>query len=295
MDGKTQGAAAAAAGMSERTGRKWEQGLLPSQARPPRTWRTRRDPFAGVWASEIEPLLRRDDEGVLESSFLFERLLERYPGQFGPGQVRTLQRHVREWRALQGPPREVYFAQVHPPGREAQIDFTHASELGVTIAGEPLEHLLFELVLSCSGWRFAQVAFGETFEALVGGLQGALWALGGVTEVVRSDNLSAATHELRQSGGRALTQRFQAVLDHYGLRSTRISPGASHENGVVEELPKTVDDATLKLAIERLLSKHPPEAVAIYLHAFNSMNAESWANLETILKTEPRLALSRGV
>jgi hypothetical protein len=41
--------------MSERTGRKWEQGLLPSQARPPRSWRTRPDPFAGVWASEIEP------------------------------------------------------------------------------------------------------------------------------------------------------------------------------------------------------------------------------------------------
>ena len=235
MEGKTQAAAAAAAGMSERTGRKWEQGRLPSQAKPPRTWRTRRDPFAGVWASEIEPLLTRDEGGVLESTFLFERLLERHPGQFAAGQVRTLQRRVREWRALQGPPREVYFAQVHPPGREAQIDFTHASDLGVTIAGEPLEHLLFELVLSCSGWRFAQVAFGETFEALVGGLQGALWALGGVPEVVRSDNLSAATHELRQSGGRALTQRFQAVLDHYGLRSTRISPGASHENGVVEQ------------------------------------------------------------
>jgi hypothetical protein len=56
-----------------------------------------------------------------------------------------------------------------------------------------------------------------------------------VPEVVRSDNLSAATHELRQSGGRALTERFAAVLAHYGLRSTRIHPGASHENGVVEQ------------------------------------------------------------
>ena len=105
----------------------------------------------------------------------------------------------------------------------------------MTIAGEPLEHLLFELVLSCSGWRYVQLAFGETFEALVAGLQGALWALGGVPEIVRSDNLSAATHELRHSGGRALTERFAAVLAHYGLRSTRIHPGASHENGVVEQ------------------------------------------------------------
>jgi hypothetical protein len=235
MEGKTQAAAAAAAAMSERTARKWEKGPLPSAAERARPWRTRPDPFAEHWASEIEPLLVRDDAGVLESTFLFERLTERYPGRFTAGQVRTLQRRVREWRALQGPAREVYFPQVHPPGREAQVDFTHASELGVTIVGEPLDHLLFELVLSCSGWRWAQVAFGETFEALVAGLQGALWTLGGVPEVVRSDNLSAATHELRQSGGRALTERFAAVLAHYGLRSTRIAPGASHENGVVEQ------------------------------------------------------------
>jgi hypothetical protein len=235
MEGKSQAAAAAAAAMSERTARKWEEGRLPSQAKRPRAWRTRRDPFVGVWASEIEPLLRRDDEGVLESTFLFEQLVQRYPGQFSAGQVRTLQRQVREWRALEGPPREVYFAQVHPPGREAQIDFTDATELGVTIAGEPLDHLLFEFILSCSGWRWAVLAFSESFEALVRGLQGALWALGAVPEVLRSDNLSAATHELRESGGRSLTKRFEAVLDHYGLRSTRISPGASHENGIVEQ------------------------------------------------------------
>ena len=50
------------------------------------------------------------------------------------------------------------------------------------------------------------VAFGETYEALVAGLQGALWALGGVPEVARSDNLSAATHELKRSGGRSCRQ-----------------------------------------------------------------------------------------
>jgi hypothetical protein len=235
VERKTQAAAAAAAGMSVRTAREWERGLLPSATKRARTWRTRCDPFGEVWASEIEPLLGRDAEGVLESTFLFEQLAERYPGRFTLGQVRTLQRRVREWRALHGPAREVYFQQVHPLGREAQIDFTHAGELGVTIAGELLDHLLFELVLSASGWRFAQVAFGETFEALVAGLQGALWSLGGVPEVIRSDNLSAATHELRHSGGRALTERFAAVLAHYGLRSTRIHPGASHENGVVEQ------------------------------------------------------------
>jgi hypothetical protein len=51
---------------------------------------------------------------------------------------------------------------------------------------------------------------------------------------VASEGLSAATHELKRSGGRALTDRFRGVLEHYGLRSTRIRPGEAHENGVAE-------------------------------------------------------------
>jgi hypothetical protein len=105
----------------------------------------------------------------------------------------------------------------------------------VTIAGEPFPHLLFEFVLSYSHWTWVAVAFGETFEALVAGVQGALWALGGVPEVLRSDNLSAATHELKASSGRDLTVRFRAVLDHYRMRSSRITPGQAHENGVAEQ------------------------------------------------------------
>ena len=86
-----------------------------------------------------------------------------------PGQVRTLQRRFRDWRALHGPDPEVYFQQVAVPGREAAIDFTHATDLGVTIAGVPFPHLLFEFVLSYSGWTWTSLAFGETFEALVAG------------------------------------------------------------------------------------------------------------------------------
>ena len=59
--------------------------------------------------------------------------------------------------------------------------------------------------------------------------------MGGVPEVVRTDNLSAATHELKGSGGRALNERYAAVLAHYGLRSTRTNPRSSHENGVAEQ------------------------------------------------------------
>ncbi len=251
MEGRTQEAAAAAAGMSERTARTWERGALPSETKLARTWRTRPDPFGAVWALEIEPWLERDAAGVLEARTLFERLCEQHPGGFVPGQLRTLQRRMREWRALHGPGRDVVFPQVHLPGREAQLDFTHARELGITIAGEPLDHLLFELVLSYSGWRYVEVAFGETYEALVGGLQGALWELGGVPEVARSDNLSAATHELEQSGGRALTARFAAVLAHYGMSSTRIAPGRAQENGVVEQAHHRTKSALLQALVLR--------------------------------------------
>jgi transposase len=234
MDGKSQEGSAASAGMSARTARRWREGGLPSQRAAPRSWRTRHDPFAGIWDAEVVPLLEADGEGVLEAARLLEELQERHPGRFSPGQLRTLQRRIRDWKALRGPARPVIFPQVHPPGREAVVDFTHASDLGVTLAGKPLAHLLFVFKLSFSGWTWARIAFGETFEALIEGAQGALWALGGVPEVLRHDNLSAATHELKRSGGRALTERFRGVLEHYGLRSTRIRPGESHENGVAE-------------------------------------------------------------
>ena len=235
MSGKTLAAPGAAAGMSERTARHWQSGALPSTAKAPRTWRTREDPFAGVWESEVVPQLVADTEGRLQVLTLFTWLCRRHPGRFQAGQLRTLQRRVRDWRVQYGPDREVYFEQVAVPGREAAFDFTDASDLRVTVRGVPFPHLLFEWVLSYSKWTYFGLAFSETFEALVAGLQGALWTLGSAPAWLRHDNLSAATHELKRSGGRQLTARFQQVLDHYGLLSSRIQPGKPHENGVAEQ------------------------------------------------------------
>src|ERR1700722_6106583 len=64
-----------------------------------------------------------------------------------------------------------------------------------------------------------------------------------------------------------------------------------NEEGVVEDLPPSVDDAKLKSAVEALLAKHPHEAVAVYLNAFNDMNQANWANLKQILESEPQLQL----
>ncbi len=68
-----------------------------------------------------------------------------------------------------------------------------------------------------------------------------------------------------------------------------------NEEGVVENLPAGMDDVKLKSAIETLLAKYPPEAVAVYLNAFNDMNEASWANLKSILESDPRLQLGANV
>jgi len=235
MEAKTLEAASLAAGMSVRTARTWKTGALPSQTKEARDWRTRPDPFAGVWESDVVPLLEADEKGVLEAKTVIDVLAEKHDGKYGPSQTRTLQRRMREWRALQGPPKEIYFEQRHEPGQQGSFDFTHGAELCVTILGQAFKHLIFEFVLAFSGWTWVMLAFGETFEALVLGLQGAFWELGGVPDELRHDNLSAATHELARTGGRALNQRFADVLAHYGTRSSRISPGKGNENGVSEK------------------------------------------------------------
>lgn len=234
-EGKTQEAAAAVADMSVRTAREWQTGPLPSEVKRPRDWRTRADPFEEVWGETIEPLLRADSKGELEAKTLMQLLVRKQPEQFSMGQLRTMQRRVRDWRALHGPGKEVFFPQDHQPGERAALDFTCCNGLDVTIRGEPFPHLLFQFVLVYSAWTWACVAFSETFEALVDGLQGALWALGGVPKGLLTDNLSAATHELKQGGGRALTKRFADVCEHLGLEGVRrINPGRSHENGSAE-------------------------------------------------------------
>ena len=69
---------------------------------------------------------------------------------------------------------------------------------------------------------------------MVRGLQDSLAVIGGAPSVWRSDNLSAATHQI-PGGGRELNRRFAAVLEHYGASSTRIEPGESHQNGIAEK------------------------------------------------------------
>jgi hypothetical protein len=230
---RTQAAAAAKAGISERSARRID-GLesLPSQ-RPPRQWRTRPDPLANAWEPEILPLLQTSPH--LTAVTLLEELQRRHPGEYNQGMLRTLQRRLRHWRATHGREREVFFAQEHPPGRQGLSDFTDAADLGVSIAGVTFPHRLYHFALAHSGWRSADVVEGgESFTALSTGLQRALWRLGGAPEEHRTDSLSAAFKNLSNLERREWTNRYAALCAHYGMRPSRNNPGESHENGSIE-------------------------------------------------------------
>lgn len=225
--------AARAIGRSERAARRYvKERRLPSQMKQERTYRTRPDPFEDVWEDLRQRLA---DAPSLEAKTLFRYLVEEHPGRFQEGQLRTLQRRVRDWRALAGPDREVYFAQVHHPGRQGQSDFTDMKKLGITIGGEPFEHLLYHFVLPYSNWEYAEVAFSETFLALRQGLQNALWTLGGAPGEHRTDNTTAATHDLKKEQGRAFNDSYRRFMEHYGLTPTTNNPGQGNENGDVEK------------------------------------------------------------
>jgi hypothetical protein len=165
---QTLATAAAKAGMDEKTARKYrDRGKLPSQIKPERTWRTRKDAFGDVWPGVVE-ILERD--AAIEAKTVFDFLCRQHPGRFQEGEVRSLQRRIKAWRARCGPSQEVMFVQHHRPGRQAQSDFTYMNSLGVMIAGQLFNHLVYHFTLTYSNWESVMVCFSESFESLSAGL-----------------------------------------------------------------------------------------------------------------------------
>lgn len=229
--GETIERAALKSGMSENTARRYREGAARKGTRAKRTYRTRVDPFEAVWP-EVEKML--EAAPGLEAKTIFERLQERPEESFKDGQLRTLQRRIRQWRAQHGPHKEVMFPQQHRPGEYGQSDFTSMNDLGITIGGERFDHLLYHFVLPYSRWETGMVCFSESFETLIAGFQRAVGELGRVPRRHRTDNLSAATHDLRD-GRRAFNERYLGAMAHYGVEADRNTPGRAHENGSVEQ------------------------------------------------------------
>lgn len=225
----SQEIAAAKAGMSLRTARRYSRELKKPD-RAPRNYRTRIDPFTGVWA-EVSTLLNRDCG--LEAKTILEWLQVQHPGQFTSGHLRTLQRRVREWRVTEGPEKDVKFPQNIQPGKQSQSDYTWCNELKIHIKGQYFEHMLFHFMLPYSRWEAVSLAFTESFETLTDGYRRAVRKLGAVSREHRTDNLAAAVPIGKRD---EFQKRWTDFLDHYGVKPSANNPGQSHENGSVEKV-----------------------------------------------------------
>ncbi|HEY1794046.1 MAG TPA: IS21 family transposase [Opitutaceae bacterium] len=225
--------AAMKAGMHRGTARRY----LAAQAGPdvlklPHTWRTRSDPLSGIWP-EAERWLEESPE--VEAKALFEYLLATYPDKVDGRALRTFQRRISEWLRRHGPPKEVFFAQVHEPGECIQTDWTNANELGVTIAGDAHPHLLCHSVLPYSNWEWAIPCLSESVLSLKGGLQSALWELRGVPRFSQTDQSSIATHQLKRGEGRrGFNAEYAALCKHLDMEPRTIAVASPNQNGDVE-------------------------------------------------------------
>lgn len=239
--------AAAKASISRATAYRIEKDpRLPSQKTRSRG-RRRPDPLEHIFDAEVVPLLKASP-GIRVVA-VYREMLRRHP-ELSEGIRRTLERRIRSWRAIHGEEQEVIFRQVHEPGRLGLSDFTDMGSLGVSIAGQPLDHLLYHFRLAWSGFEHSHVILGgESFVALAEGLQNALWSLGGAPLYHRSDSLSAAFRNLSADAREDLTRRYEELCAHYRMTPTRNNKGIAHENGTIESshghLKSAVRDALL--------------------------------------------------
>ena len=230
--------AALKAGMDRKSAAKYREGAMPKERRVARTWRTRPDPLAAVWP-ELQGELKRAPG--LQALTLLALLQDRYPGQFGNELLRTLQRRVKQWRALAGPAKEIFFSQVHEPGRLGSSDFTNMNALEVTILGQRFDHMVYHFVLTYSNWEHVTICFSESLASLSDGLQNALWALGGAPKRHRTDRMTLAVHP--DGNPEIFTRNYQALLGHYGIEGEATNPASGHENGDCEQAHRRFKEA----------------------------------------------------
>ena len=167
---------AARCDMDEKTARKYRHaGKLPSELAQPHTWRTREDPFrrsgrgcASNWQRTRVCRPRRCLSGCSGS----------IRGEFDDWQLRTLPARVKRWRATAGRRRRCFSARCIIRDGLCASDFTHMNSLGVTIGGQPFEHLVYHFVLTYSNWESITICFSESFESLSEGPQNAAVGIG---------------------------------------------------------------------------------------------------------------------
>lgn len=285
------------ADMDRHTARKYIQADKgPEELQVKHTWRTRPDPLAKIW-SEVTRMLEAAPE--LESKTLFEHFLARADSGLEASHLRTFFRRVRQWRATQGPEREVFFAQERRPGELMQLDWTYARELEVSVQGERLDHLFCQCVLPYSNWQWATRCLSESFLSLVSGLQAALKQLGKAPRYLGTDNTSAATHEIEQLPGRprGYNSDYLELCTHYELKPVTINVNCPHEHGDVESqnghLKRRLEQHLLLRGTRDFSSLEQYDAfVEGVLRAGNAKRQKPLAEELTCMRPLPAMALA---
>ncbi|MDA7742059.1 hypothetical protein N8865_00415 [Francisellaceae bacterium] len=136
-NGNSQKLAASKVDISESSARRIENNINNPEAKS-RRWKTRESPFSKVWDSFIVPILQ--SHPTMDASFILEQLQEKYEGEYPDAKLRTLQRHVKQWKALHGSDKPVIFRQEHYPGIRSISDFTELKGFYITIDGELFNH-----------------------------------------------------------------------------------------------------------------------------------------------------------
>jgi hypothetical protein len=222
--------AAMRANMDRKSARKYrDSGQLPEESRRPHTWRTRPDPLVEVWPAVVEQLQK---ERRLQAKTLWDWVQREHAGKCAESARRTFERRVRRWKAQHGSAKELFFTQMHTAGRLAASDFTSMNELRVTIAGVPFDHLLYHYTLTYSNWEHVTLCSGEDFVSLSTGYQNAVWELGAATERHRTDRMTLAVHH--DGNPERFTDKYRALMGHYGVQAEATNPASGNENGDVE-------------------------------------------------------------
>ena len=239
---------AAKAGISERSARRIERSeALPSQ-REARAWRTREDPLAAVWETEVVPLLEAD------------AVAQRGDAAGGTAAPLSRRSTARECCARCSVACASGAPCTAPSARSSSRRSTRRggwgcrtspspTSSGVQIAGAPFPHRLYQFALAHSGWRHVEVVEGgESFIALSTGLQSALWRLGGVPEEHRTDSLSAAFNNLaEQRSSRGATTGCASTTACERAAATRASRTRTASIESRHDSLKTALDQALRL------------------------------------------------
>ena len=196
-----------------------------------------------AFTAAIDEMLRADLAAPRKQRHTAVRILARLVEEHGATELTygTVRAYVAGRRAeinaeAGRPVAEVFIAQTHQPGAEAEVDF---AELWVDLPSGRTKCYLFTLRLCFSGKAVHRVFVTQSQEAFLEGHIAAFIELGGIpTKHVKYDNLKSAVTTVLFGTDRRRTENDRWVLfrSHYQFDSFYCLPGidGAHEKGGVE-------------------------------------------------------------